>query len=369
MATPIRMPDLGTTVEEFRFMAWLVAEGDTVGRGDALAEIETDKAVTALESPAQGVLLRRCVSDGDTVYTGDVLAYVGAPGEVLPDEEISAAPAATAPEAVSPPAGPVEPAAFFARNLAAALGVDLAAVRGTGAGGVITREDVLRAHAGEPAPAAATLSRGQAAVARAVTKSWTEIPHIFISAAIDMTAAQRVRAQRAGDRNISYDAIFLHALAQACRAYPLCAAHLEGDRVVPPAGLHLAFAVGVEHELFLPVVRDVDRRTLPDLQAEIEAAVAQVKAGALSTDRLTGACLAMSNLGMLPIESFDPIIFPGHSLMLAVGAVRPQPVVIDGGIHVRPICHIRLAADHRLINGRLAAAFAAKVKEIVEGVA
>ena len=257
------------------------------------------------------------------------------------------------------------------RNLAASLGVNPAAVTGTGDGGVVTRADVTRASLGQPAPAAQpdVFTRGQAAVARAVTKSWTETPHIFIGMAIDMTAAQRTRAaSEAGGRKIGYDAIFLHAMAGALRAYPLCAAHVEGERIVYPAGIHLAFAVGIENDLFLPVVRDADRRSLRELQAEIDGAVAQVKSGALPADRMTGACMAMSNLGMFPVAEFDPIIFPGHSLMLAVGATTPQPVVIDGGLHVRPICHVRLAADHRLINGRTAAQFLTKVKDIIEGV-
>jgi len=364
------MPDLGTTVEEFKIMAWLVGEGDFVELGDALAEIETDKAVTQLESTAKGQVLRLLVEAGDTVYTGDTLAYIGASGEALALEEMPAPrEAAVAPVDTLPSVEKTRQAAYIVRNLAAQLNVELDAVAGSGEGGVITREDVLRASSGEaaPTPLLESLSRGQAAVARAVTKSWTEIPHLFIAAAIDMSAAQRLRAQsEAAGRKLSYDAIFLHALALACKAYPTAAARLDGEKIVPARGMHLAFAVGRENELFLPVVRDVDRRSLTEIQAEIEAAVAQVKAGSLSADRMAGACMAVSNLGMYPIESFDPIIFPGHSIMLALGAITPSPVVIDGGIHVRPVCNIKLAADHRLINGRLAAAFVSELKACIE---
>lgn len=371
MATPIRMPDLGTTVEEFKIMAWLVGEGDFVELGDALAEIETDKAVTQLESTAKGVVLKLLVEAGDTVYTGDTLAYIGAQGEVLAEEETTAPKATSAPTPAEtlPSFEQPQEAAFIVRNLAAHLNVELGAVRGSGEGGVVTRDDVLRVRSGEAAPAAVleTLSRGQAAVARAVTKSWTEIPHIFMAAAIDMSATQRLRAKNeAAGRKISYDAIFLKALAQACKAYPTAAAHLDGEKIVPAQGMHIAFAMGRENELFLPVVRDLDRRSLAEIQAEIETIVAQVKAGALSADRMAGACMAMSNLGMYPVTSFDPIIFPGHSIMLAVGGITPQPVVIDGGIHVRPICNVKLAADHRLINGRLAAAFVGELKACIE---
>lgn len=376
MAVAIRVPDLGTTVDEVKLLSWLVDEGEQVRRGQPIAEIETDKAVSELECVADGVLLKQMVQADQTVETGTVLAYVGQPGEPVPDEPTPAA--APAPE--SPPGGkaPARPAAAstprvspVVRNLAKKLGVDLGGVRGTGQGSRITREDVIRASraatatssdgSGEP------LSRAQSAVARAVSTSNREIPHLRITAEIDMTAVDRIRAQHETDgTSVGYDAIFVKALAQAIHAVPLVAAHLQGQHVVRPQGIHIAVAVGFGDNLFLPVVRDVDRKDLAAVQSEIAALAAQAKGGTLKAEQMTGGCMTLSNLGMYPITSFDAIIFPEHSSILSVGAVQDKPVVVDGEVTAGRVATVRLAVDHRLINGRTAAAFLTEVKQLVE---
>jgi len=373
MAVPIKMPDLGTTVDEIKLVAWLAAEGDNVKRGDPIAEIETDKATGELESVAEGVLLKQLVPAGETVQTGEILAYVGAAGEAVPVAEDTARreeSAVRSPTTQRPAQGPrVSP---VVRNLAKRLGVDLANVQGTGQGGIITRDDVLgasRTGAAKPAAAAAgeELSPAQSAVARAVLKSVTDIPHLRIAAEVDMTAAEQLRAAgAAAGTKISYDAIFLRAMAGAIRAVPLVAARLDGHRVIHAAGVHIALAVGEGNQLFLPVVRDVDTMDLNALQSEIVDLASRARAGVLKPEQMTGGCMTLSNLGMYPIESFDAIIFPEHSAILAVGSVQKRPVVVNDGVAIRPMATVKLAVDHRLINGRTAAEFLSRLKQIVE---
>ena len=382
MATAIKLPDMGTNVEECKVLSWKVREGDAVKRGDILADIETDKAVAELESTAEGVLLYLVVKAGDAARTGDVLAYVGKPGESVPGElktlptpgaALSHGPAAP----VAPPSHLEEARSVrvspIVQNLAAKLGVDLTRVKGTGLGGVITREDVQRAShepvasAAVTSPSAEQLSRAQAAVARAVQKSWKEIPHLSITASMDMTAVQEMRAKRevAGIR-LSYDAIFLKAMARAAAEVPLVAAKLDGEKVIHPKGVHIALAIGLDNALQMPVVRDVDQKDIATLQNEVAGLVARVKTGTLRAEQMTGGCMALSNLGMYPIEAFDAIIFPEHSAILTVGAIQLKPAVLDGQVKVRPLVTVKLAADHRLINGRTAAAYLSRVKEVVE---
>lgn len=380
MAVAIRLPDMGTNVEECKLQAWRVQEGQRVKRGDVLADIETDKAVAELESTAEGVLLRQMVKAGVMAQMGEILAYIGQPGEAVPDRSVAAsAPAEVAAAAAAPAASqsitaPSTPARVspLVRNLATKMGVDLAAIRGTGAGGVITREDVLKASRATPsAPAAPEAgeqpSRGQAAVARAVTKSWKETPHLYVSMSIDMTAAVKARGDKdpKGARP-SFDAIFLKALARAICAVPVVAARWEGERIVKTPGIHVALAVGLGNDLFLPVIRDVNEKNLQVLQAEIAAVSASVRAGTLKPEQMTGGCMAVSNLGMYPVEAFEGIIFPGHSSILTIGTVRETPVVVEGQVEIRPLAKATLAADHRLINGRVAAEFLTKVKEVLE---
>jgi pyruvate dehydrogenase E2 component (dihydrolipoamide acetyltransferase) len=373
---------MGTNVEECKVLAWKVKEGDPVKRGDVLADIETDKAVAELESTAEGVLLQFRVLAGASARTGEILAYVGQPGESISTEAAAAptreeghhakgggqgeTPASTA------PSGPLR-VSLIVRNLAAKLGVDLQLVKGTGAGGVITREDVQRAHS-TPAPAetsapasAEQLSRMQAAVARAVQKSWREIPHLSISAAIDMSRAQELREKsQAGGAKISYDAIFLKAMARAAAKHPLFLAKLEGERIVRSPGIHIALAMGLADELYLPIISNVDQKDLGVLHGEISDLSGKIKSHALKVGPSGGATMALSNLGMYPIESFDAIIFPEHSSILTVGSIQSLPVVINGKVEIRPEAVVKLAADHRLINGRAAAEFLTEVKNTIE---
>jgi len=379
MAVAIRLPDMGTNVEECKLQTWRMQEGQRVKRGDVLADIETDKAVAELESTAEGVLLRQVVKPGVMAQVGEILAYIGQPGEAVPDPAVAAssistaapAPAASAPQTASAAGTPARVSPMV-RNLAAKMGVDIAAIHGTGAGGIITREDVLKASRATPGTSAAPAvgeqpSRGQAAVARAVSKSWKETPHLYVSMSIDMTAAVKARGDKdAKGTRPSFDAIFLKALARAIGAVPVFAARWEGERIVKTPGIHIALAVGFENDLFLPVIHDVDKKSLITLQAEIAAVSASVRAGTLKPEQMTGGCMALSNLGMYPVEAFEGIIFPGHSSILTIGAVRESPVVVEGRVEVRPLAKATLAADHRLINGRVAAEFLTKVKEVLE---
>ena len=380
MAVAIKLPDIGTNVEECRLQSWRVKVGDLVSRGQILADIETDKATMELESTAAGVILRQVVSSGEAARTGDILAYVGKPGEVL-DETLVAAEASTdvgQGDAIGPAlrsgtdlTGEPRAVATIVRNLATKLGVDLANLRGTGIGGVITRADVLQASR-MAAPSAVTekgepLTRNQAAVARAVLQSWSSMPHYQLEASIDMTAAQRIRTENAiKDQRPSFDAIFIRALAKSVQAVPRVGAKLSGERVFQPTAIDIALVVGTGDELFMPVVRDADQKDLSTIQAEIADLTGRASAGTLKAEQMTGSCMALSNLGMYPIEAFNAIVFPENSAILAVGAVTKKPVVIEDRVEIRPMVKATLSVDHRLINGRTAGRFLAKLKQIIE---
>ncbi|MBI4166676.1 MAG: 2-oxo acid dehydrogenase subunit E2 [Acidobacteria bacterium] len=388
------MPDLGTAVDEVKIVKWRFPEGASVKRGDVLADIETDKAEMELESIATGILLRKLVSEGTTVSSGTIVAYVGKPGEEVTEPKLETG----APVAAAPASGAQSPRATqrvsrVVLNLAEKLNVDLSKMKGTGAGGMITREDVLAAAKSgaeaRPAPTATLpagvpiepavipaggvagavegLTRRQAAVARVVLKSIQEVPHLRIVASIDMMAVQNLRSQaEARGSRLGYDAIFLKAMASAMKVMPLMAARLVGERLVYPQRISIAMAIGFENELFLPVVHGADHKNLLEIQAEIDDLLSQAKAGSFKADAMTDASMSLSNLGMYPIESFEAIIFPGQSAILAVGAVREKAVIVEGRVAVKPLVTVNLSADHRYINGRTAAQFVAKVKEIIE---
>lgn len=331
MPVMVPMPDFGTAVSGVRITKWLVAEGAAVRRGDALAEIETDKATTELEAIADGVLLRCLIREGSTAETGEAVAWIGAAGESV---ESIPAPRATGPRV-----------ARMVANLAATLGVDLDEVRGTGAGAAITREDVIRAAESTPA------RRGQSVVARTVQRSTVEIPHLRVSASIDMS---EVIVTKSG--NSFYDAVFIKGLALACGEVPLPGVSAEG----------IALAVDVEGQLWLPVIPDPGSKPLPAVQEAVSAAVERAATGKLKASELGGASIALSNLGMYAVDWFEAIVYPGHKAILALARVESRPVVRTGQVMIRAMSTVVLAADHRIINGRLAARFLTALKLAVE---
>lgn len=370
MATPIKMPDLGTNTEEIRLVAWLKQEGDSVKRGDPLCEVETDKATDQLESVAEGVLLRQMVAADSAIQTGSIIAYIGQPGESVAEspveqpaaERTMAAPAAASAGATSVKVAPV------VRNLALREGVDLANVVGTGAGGQITREDVLKAKQATASPLkteGVPLAKEQLAVARQVARSNREIPTIDLVATVDMSVVMRGRGELSEkcSTKASYDSFFLFAVAQAMSKHRRFAGHGGDEQFYPHDSIDICLAVSREDRLYLPVLRSVDQRTLIEIDAEVRRLAERTRSGQLRPDELAGGCFTISNLGMYGLESFQMIIPPQQSGALAIGAVRDGAIVDKGQIVVRPVATITLSVDHRIINGAEAAEFLQHVKD------
>ena len=377
MATPIYMPDLGTTVETVRLVSWLKSEGDSVERGEALCEVETDKAATELESVAAGVLLRHVVPPDTEVAAGDLVAYVGAAGESPPEAADEKPLSVVEPEEAPSETSPREAASVppLLRNAARRLGIDLADVIGTGPGGRVVRADIERAHAGRDDTAADVagddgepLSRMQLAVARTVMQSVREVPAIDLVCAIDMTAAVKCRddALASSGRKPSYDAIFAHAVSRVMSEFPHFRSHVEGDHVRRYESVDLAIAVAVGDDLYAPVVKGADEMSLDDIDERIRLMADRARSGNLEPDDLSGGSMTISNLGMYPVEAFNAFIPPGASAAIAIGAAFDRPSVRDGELLTSPVCSITLSVDHRLINGAEAGRFLAALKDMME---
>lgn len=428
MAHPVRMPKPGQMTEECTITRWYKAEGDPVRRGDALFEIETDKATMDVEAFDEGVLLRRLVAEGDTVPVNTVCAYIGEPGEAVPDEapEPAPAPEATiepappppptpAPAQVAPvpaqapeparPAGaaslplasPVGPSVSpRAARLARVRGVDLARLVGSGPGGRIVERDVLAATAGSGPTGGATggaagapvpqpplgavsrpsaetttaavgeseeeaprpLSRIRRVIAERLTASWAATPQFSVTVAADVTPLATLRSElRAAGYDLSITDFVLAATAQTLVEFPDLNARTDGTLVWPRPRIHLGLAVAVPGGLLVPVIRDADRSSLLEIHAAAERLIAGARAGSLRPDELRGSTFTVSNLGMFGVERFEAIVNPGEAAILAVGSASPEAVVVGDGIGIRTVMHLTLSADHRLVDGELAARF------------
>ncbi|MFH1918346.1 MAG: dihydrolipoamide acetyltransferase family protein [Planctomycetota bacterium] len=369
MATAIKIPDLGTTTDEVKLVEWLKQEGDPVKRGEALCEVETDKATDELESVAEGVLLRQVVPAGSEIVSGTIIAYVGSPGELIP-EPGTAAPAQAEKsdgqeglpkDDVAPGVSPV------IRNLAKGRGVDLDSVTGTGPGGRITREDVIRTkQAG--GDRVARLSKDQLAVARRVSRSNREIPAIDLTCTVDMSGAMRLRRRviQETSQKVAYDSIFVFAVAQAITASCNFMSHVTEEEVVIHDSTDIAVAISSQRRLYTPVIRNADELSLSEIELELQRLVEKTRRGELRAEDLVGGSFTVSNLGMFPVRSFNVIIPPGQSAALAVGAIEERPVVKEGRILPLPVVNVVLSVDHRLINGTEAAEFLKQLKEFLE---
>jgi pyruvate dehydrogenase E2 component (dihydrolipoamide acetyltransferase) len=364
MPTPIVAPDAGQTTDEMTLVRWYVAPGDQIAVGDFVADLETDKAVLELESAVAGTVLALMAEVGETVVVGQTLAWVGAPGEEPPQEQ----PDAPAPEAVPCPQ-PESLAARSAhghllaspaaRSLARERDLDLTALTGTGPGGCLVQRDVLEASAaGERVP----LSPMRQAIARRLQASVREAPHFYVAMDVDMTRALAFR--EALDPKPTITDVVVSAAAQALREFPQVNAWVEGDAIRRLAQVNIGIAVSVDEGLLVPVLADADSLTLPELAAQTRALIAEAREGRLSTGPRAG--FTVSNLGMMGVKWFTAIINPPEAAILAVGAVEQRLVLRGGQVTALQVVELVLSADHRAVDGALAARFLAAVKARLE---
>ena len=379
MAKLIRMPDLGTTVDYLKLVAWLVEPGQLVEQGQPLAEVETDKAVSELESIASGTLLRTLVEPGDEVQQGEMIAVVGEPGEdvdCLLREATKPAPTRAAGRASPPDRSEasrprVSP---MVRNLARKLGVDLTTVTGSGSGGTITRQDVQAAAEAvvlQPSEAETVLelSRNQQAVGKQMLRSQQTVPHFDLTCAIDMTAIEEaVRQHKAKAGSALFpDAFFVKAAAMALRKAERLTCRFENGELVRRKRISVGLAMDVHDELYVPAFTDADQSSISAISSRITTLVKRILLGKPLPADSAPACLTVSNLGASVVEQFRAIISPPHAAILAVGLTQPTPVVVGGQIVVRPLAKITLSVDHRVANGRYAAKYLGRLKKLLEG--
>jgi pyruvate dehydrogenase E2 component (dihydrolipoamide acetyltransferase) len=411
MATKVVMEALSPTMEEGRLVKWTKAVGDAVKSGETLAEVETDKAVMELVARADGQLLQQAVKEGDTVPVGDVVAYIGAPGESVatPTAGAPAQPvgsgergavavaaqvaASPQPSTVTVAAGPVAAAdatrvkaSPLARRIAREAGVDLKLVQGSGPGGRVVRRDVESAPATAafmavpvrplPAPRSPVSAPSGAAyedvpltqirktIAKRLATSLGPVPHFFLTSEVDMERA--AEAREALNEKISFNDIILKAVALALTKHRACNAWWQDDHIRYWNEVHLGMAVAVEDGLITPVLRDADRRPLSEIGAVARELAQRARERRLKPEEYTGSTFSVSNLGMFDIDEFTAVINPPEAGIVAVGAIVPKPVVVDGEVTVRRRVRLTMSCDHRVIDGATGAAFLKTLKQMLE---
>jgi pyruvate dehydrogenase E2 component (dihydrolipoamide acetyltransferase) len=387
MASRVVMPKLTDTMEEGVLVAWKKHEGDSVEAGEVLAEIETDKAIMDLEAFASGKLRKILVRDGETVPSGTLLAVIAEADEditpALADRVTAAPPAGGArPAGAVPAVGPstAPPSAERARPiasprakaLAAERGIDLSTVPGTGPGGRIVEDDVLKAQpptmlamsAGTDQP----LSLMRKAIARATVQSKAPVPHFYLTTEIDMENAEQFRDQFKQSRQShpSITDLIIKATALALTRRPEINVSYVGDAVRRYSSIDIGVAVGMEDGLITPVVRNCGGKSLEAISAESRSLIERARQRRLQPAEYTGATFSISNLGMFDVDTFIAVLVPPQAASLAVGAIRTVPVVSAGTVRAGQRMKVTLSCDHRVLDGVMAAEFLKEFKRILE---
>ena len=423
MITKVVLAKLSPTMEEGTVVKWTRNEGDPVKVGDVLAEIETDKANMEMEALGAGTLRKVLVPAGGKAPVGTLIGVIA-----NPDEDISAllataaaaappAPAAPVPAAATaaaPAPGPSPPdvplmalssaaaagpggrvkASPLARAMALRQNLPLASMPGSGPGGRIVKRDVEAYASGArpastvasfPTPASAPrmaaalvlqvtpgqeipLTNMRKTIAKRLSESKFTAPHFYVTVEIDMDAAVDLREQliRSENLKVSFNDLIVKACARALTRFPGVNASWAVDKIVTHADVHVGVAVAVPDGLVVPVVRHADRKPVVEISAVVKDLAGRARDRKLRPEEFTGSTFSISNLGMYDVTEFTAIINPPESAILAVGAVRKVPVVVNDELAVGHRMKVTLSADHRVIDGALAAQFLAEVRRLLE---
>ena len=384
MATEVIIPQFGTSIDKVTLLAWLKDEDEEVKRGDVLCEVETDKATMEVESFVDGVLLKQVAKAGSEVQIGSLIAYIGKEGEELPEtkaevsvmsQDSSAQQERSLPKIEIPKVSgnsnvKISPKI---RKLAKDLGVNLSTVAATGKDGRVTEKDVRDAALGSSASAGSggksvTCSKNQIAVARTIQKSYREIIPLNVVSKIKMASAiaKRKLFQEEHKQKLVFDSIFIYAVSRTIKLFPRFCCYYENDSLVGPAGVNIGVAIGTEADLYIPVVKNADTKTLEEINREVVGFSEKADKETLTIEEMADGAFTISNLGMYPIDFFNVIIPPYQSAAMAIGNIEESPVFTEKTLSVEPVAKVMLSVDHRFINGRVAGEFIAEFKKNIE---
>jgi len=431
--TDVVMPQMGESIVEGTLTKWLKKPGERVERDEPLFEISTDKVDTEIPSPAAGTLSEVMVEEGATVGINTVVARIDEGGDgakpaaaAAPPPVAAAAPPAAPepqPEAAQPaaepappaeePAEPAGPLSPLVRKMAREYSIDLSKVKGTGAGGRITKQDLEAYIATQqqapapppppqasappppppvqapPPPAAAQqlpplppagqakariepMSTMRIRIAEHMLASRRTSAHVTTVHKVDMTKVARMRERHKADfqsrygMSLTYLPFVVRATVVGLRTYPLLNASIEGNNIIHHNEIHIGIAVALENGLIVPVIRQADEKNVLGLQRSIVDLATRARSRQLKPDEVQGGTFSITNFGSFGSVIATPIINQPQVAILGVGAVEKTPVVIDDAIAIRSVMYLSLSFDHRLIDGALGDQFTAKVKEVLE---
>ena len=373
VATDIIMPQLGESIAEGTVVKWLIPLGGAIEKDQSLLEVETEKVDLEVPSPATGVLNEILVKEGETVAVGTLLARI----DSAPPAEVISRVGGVVVRPLDSDAAGEEHHSPAVRQLAKEQGVDLAHLKGTGAGGRVSKKDVLEFVARTSAPGTATAASGEPSmgeeilpltqmrktIADRMVKSRQTSAHVSTFFEADFSSIASFRT----GRDLTYLPFVVRAVTRALRDVPLVNATWGDQGIVIKKDIHVGIATALEEGLLVPVVRHADRKGLTQLAKEIADLAERARSKKLSPDEVQGGTFTITNHGGFGSLFSTPIIHQPQIAILGVGAVQKRAVVINEAIAIRPMAYLSLSFDHRVIDGATADQFMAKVKHYLEG--
>lgn len=416
MATFIEMPKLSDTMTEGTLLVWHKKPGDEVSAGDVLADIETDKATMEMTAFDDGILGKAYVQEGEKAPLGGILAVLVEEGEDPPDTPPAAAaapaPAAkpTATKTPAPASTPAQPASTsapvvaaktssgrvkvspLARKIAAAKGVNIAAILGTGPGGRIIKRDVENAESSAPAAAGGgpsiaairpntafdpnvkriPLSGMRSVIADRLLTSKSTIPHFYLNVELDAGPLMKMRkqvnesAEASGGNKYTVNDFILKATVLAAVDTPEVNAAFDGDALVQFSTVNLSVAIAVPDGLVTPVIRDAQKKTMKEISEAVKDFAVRAKSKKLSPDEFVDGTITVSNLGAYGVDNFDAIINPPQAAILSIGAIAKKPVVKGDEIVPGLRMWVGMSCDHRVVDGAVGATYLQAFRKYIE---
>jgi 2-oxoglutarate dehydrogenase E2 component (dihydrolipoamide succinyltransferase) len=392
----IKVPPLGESIVEATVSRWLKKEGDAVAAGDTVVELDTDKITVEVPALKPGVLAKRAKNEGDVVHVDEVLGEIDesavragaaaspAPAKTAAPSPPAAASAPPAPSVASRPAPAAAPqtgtvkSSPAARRIADERGIDIAAVAGTGRGGVVSKPDVLAAPRGGNGATPGEretrekMSTRRKRIAENLLQSQHATAHLTTFNEVDMSVLNALREkhkekiEKEHGVKLTFMPFFVRAVCQALRQFPTINAQVDGDTIIYKHYVNMGIAVASEQGLVVPNIKDADRKGMLDVSREIGEVARRARDGKLTMDDLTGGTFTITNGGVFGSLVSTPIINYPQVGILGLHKTQDRPVAIDGQVVIRPMMYIALSYDHRIVEGQQAVQFLVRVKELIE---
>jgi len=388
----IKVPPLGESIVEATVSRWLKKEGDVVAAGDTLVDLETDKITVEVPALKPGVLTKRAKAEGDVVHVDDVLgeldetavpATVGATAAASP----AATPAPPSAPAPAPSQSETTKSSPAARRIAEERGIDIAAVAGTGRGGVVSKPDVLAASTQRPSATPQPRGNGvtpgeretrekmstrRKRIAENLLQSQHQTAHLTTFNEVDMSAINALRekykekVEKEHGVKLTFMPFFVRATVAALKQFPMVNSQIDGDSIIYKHYVNMGIAVASDQGLVVPNIKDADRKGTIELSREISEVAKRARDGKLTMDDLTGGTFTITNGGVFGSLVSTPIINYPQVGILGLHKTQDRPVAVNGEVKIRPMMYIALSYDHRIVDGQQAVLFLVRVKELVE---